>query len=109
MTGVPSIASRPLTCTRTPSMPRTRTRCKPMGLGRLGALVLKTPASGRLMIAARMDPQHGPVGLVQPAQHDDLLADRDAVQARLNLGIQDQVRVRCAFIPLPRRISCRDE
>ena len=31
-----------------PSMPSTRTRCRPMGLGRLDALVLNTPASGRL-------------------------------------------------------------
>jgi hypothetical protein len=45
--GVPSIASSPLTCTRTPSMPRTRTRCRPIGLGRLDARVPKTPCSGR--------------------------------------------------------------
>ena len=67
------------------------------------------PGLGSAQVAARMHPQHGPVSLVQPAQHDDLLADRNAIQARLNLGVQHQVRVRCAFIPLPRGVGYRNE
>jgi hypothetical protein len=45
--GVPSIASRFATRTRLPSTARTRTRCSPIGLGRSGERVLKTPCSGR--------------------------------------------------------------
>lgn len=46
--GVPSIASRPLTWMRIPSRLKTRTRCRPIGLGLLEARVLKTPCSGRV-------------------------------------------------------------
>jgi hypothetical protein len=60
-------------------------------------------------VSARMDPQDGPVGLMQPAQDDDLVADRYAVQGRFKIVIQDQVGVRCAFVALPRRIGRRDE
>ena len=56
-----------------------------------------------------MDPQDSAVGLMEPGQDDDLLADRNPVQAILDFGIQDQERIRCAFIPLPRRIGRRDE
>jgi hypothetical protein len=44
--GVSSSASRPCTRIRDPSTVITRTRCRPMGLGRPGERVLKTPAGG---------------------------------------------------------------
>jgi hypothetical protein len=52
-----------------------------------------------------MDGQDSAVGLVQPGQHDDLLANGKAVQARTDLRIQDQVRGRRAFITLARRVG----
>jgi len=62
-----------------------------------------------LQVSSRMYGQAAAVGLVQPAQHDELVPDGDAVQAGLEIGIQHQVRVGRAFISLPRRICCRDE
>jgi hypothetical protein len=50
-----------------------------------------------------MDGQDSAVGLVQPGQQDHLVANSDAIQARVDLRIQDQVRGRRAFITLARR------
>ena len=69
---MPSIASRPLTCSRIPSMPSTRTRCSPIGLGRLAERVLKTPCSGRFSVAAWMHRQDAAIRLMQPGQHDEI-------------------------------------
>jgi len=52
-----------------------------------------------------MDGQDSAIGLVQPGQHDDLVADSDAIQARADLRIQDQIRIRCVFITLARRVG----
>src|SRR3954470_837635 len=46
MIGVPSIASRCLTRTRSPSTSATLTRWSPIGFGRCGERVLKTPSGG---------------------------------------------------------------
>jgi hypothetical protein len=53
--------------------------------------------------------QDAAISLMQPRQHDDLVADGNAVQAGLNLGVQDQVRIRRTFITLPRRVGRRAE
>src|SRR5687767_5439931 len=60
-------------------------------------------------ISTRMHSQYLAVGLVQPAQDDDLVASRNSVQACLNVGVQYQVRVGCAFIALPWRVGGRGE
>ena len=64
---------------------------------------------GSAQVSARMHLQDAAIGLVQPRQHDDLVADGNAVQAGLNLRIQDQVGVRRTFITLPRRVRRRGE
>jgi hypothetical protein len=56
-----------------------------------------------------MNRQDAAVSLMQPAQHNDLVANCHAVQTGLNVGIQDQVRVRCAFVALSRSICGRGE
>src|SRR5829696_8900777 len=56
-----------------------------------------------------MHPQYAAVGLVQPSQQDDIVASSNAVEANLDLGIQDQVGVRRALITLPRRVGRRSE
>ena len=99
--GVPSIASRPLTCRRSPSMLSTRTRCRPIGLGRLADRVLKTPCSGRLW-----SPLGCTVNVLRSAWCSQVrtmivVPNRNAVQSRLHTGVQDQVRLRSSFIALP--------
>src|SRR6476659_9863904 len=57
-------------------------------------------------VPSRMDGQDSAVGLVQPGQHDDLVANGYAIQARVHLRSQDQVRGRRAFITLARCVGC---
>jgi hypothetical protein len=46
MIGVPSTASRSRTSNLVPDLPVIRTRCNPIGFGRSGARVLRTPCRG---------------------------------------------------------------
>ena len=65
-------------------MSRTRTRCKPIGLGLLASSAEDT-LLGSVQVSARMHLQDAAIGLVQPRQHDDLVAYGNAVHAGLNL------------------------
>src|SRR5688572_16742227 len=60
-------------------------------------------------VSTGMHPQDAAVGLVQPSQQDDLVASSNAVEANLDLRIQDQACVRRALITLPRRVGRRSE
>ena len=62
---------------------------------------------GSTQIIAWMNRQNAPISLMQPAEDDDLIADRNAVQASLDVRFQDQVSLRGAFITLPRRVGYR--
>jgi len=57
-------------------------------------------------VPSRMYGQDSAVGFVQPGQHDDLVANGNAIQARVDLRIQDQVRGRRALITLARCVGC---
>ena len=83
-----------------------------MQANRIGAARCPGAEDTRLrpsQVSARMHPQDTAVRLVQPGQHHDLVPDRNAAQACLNIRIQDHVRVGRPFISLPRRIGCRRE
>jgi hypothetical protein len=67
-TGVPSSASRGSTRKRTDSaISNTRTRCSPMGFGRSGERVAKTPFRG-LGIVSGVNLQDVPTPLIEPRQ-----------------------------------------
>ncbi len=94
--GVPSIASSaPTRNVVGPSNPVTVTRWTPIGFGRSGERVLKTPVSGM---------RSSPVGWVWrtrrsarcKGEHDQLVTRFDAVQRVGERGIDLQQRFRCA-------------
>jgi hypothetical protein len=56
-----------------------------------------------------MHSQDAAVGLMQPAQHNDLVAHSDAIQTCLNLRIQDQIGIWCTFVTLARCVGRRSQ
>lgn len=101
MIGVPSNASRLRTRTRRPSIAETSTRCSPMGFGRWGDRVLKTPS-----FALEVSPRGCTVktsrrGAIEPGDDDDLIAEPDALETLKDIRIEDQPGFGCAFVGLP--------
>jgi hypothetical protein len=60
-----------------------------------------------VQVSPWVDSQYAAISLVQPAQHDDLVSDGDAVKSRPDLWVQDQIGVRSFFITLARRVGRR--
>ncbi len=103
-TGVLSSASRGRTSIRNPSVATTWTRCSPMGLGRSGERVLKTPRGGRA------GSSRGRVASTSRAARSSQVSTMISVPAARSriplgeLGLEDQPGVRRALVPLPRRL-----
>ncbi len=103
MTGVPSRASRLRTRSRPPSLERTSTRWRPMGLGRSGERVLKTPTSGLARSSrgwVRRTSRRSPV---EPRENDDPVARPDVLQPFQHAGDELEPCVGRSFVALLRR------
>jgi hypothetical protein len=88
-TGVPSTASRASTLMRPSATSVTLTVWRPIGFGRSGERVVKTPGSGRSRSHTRVDAQDRPVGQVQPGQDDEPVPRGDARRRCPNPGFED--------------------
>jgi hypothetical protein len=78
MIGVPSIASSALTRRLVgPSSAVTVTRWTPIGFGRSGERVLKTPGEWEVRVPGRVGLEDVSVGEVEPGEQDEVVADAD--------------------------------
>ena len=99
---MPSNASRLRTRTLPASIDSIATRWSPIGFGRSGERVLKTPCSALDSIPPWVHSQHVATGPIEPGEEQDLLAGLDAVEAFDDSGIEDEPGVGGAFVALIR-------
>lgn len=83
----------------------TVTRWTPIGLGRSGERVLKTPVSGMVGSPAGWVCQDVAVGEVEPGEHDELVAGLDAMEGVGEGGVDLEGRFGCAFERLVGRVG----
>jgi hypothetical protein len=80
------------------------TGCNPIGLGRSGERVLKTPWIGLAGIVARPGLQHVALAAVEPGEDEDLVADLDPVQGLNQIGLEDDPRLGRPLVSLLRSV-----
>ena len=103
ITGVPSIASRPATRKVRGPASSTVTVCRPMGFGRSGERVAKTPVMGRAGSLRGRVSSVVPVRSVQPGQQHDDRSRFNPLQCWSNLLVEDQLGLGRPLVALPRR------
>ena len=92
------------TSRRAPSMRVTVTRWSPIGFGRSGERVAKTPVSGlRGSLRGRYF-EHVALPLVEPREHENVVSRLDAVEPAQEFRVDVDRGVGRAFVALTRRI-----
>jgi hypothetical protein len=97
------IASSARTRTRRPSIDEISIRWSPMGLGRCGDRVLKTPSSCRAVSPPGVNTQYVPPSAIQPGEEKHLLAGPKTSKCDEDFGHEDQHSLRSALVRLARR------